>query len=581
MTAADRAVAITVGALAVFGWLPRLSGPIDLRWDGGAYYALGTALAQGSGYRLLTDPGAPISTLHPPLLPALIAALQLALGTSDPMVVGHALRLSACAVFAIYIVAVYALLRTRLPVSAAFLGSLMCLLNDRTTFLSDLCFPEIPYALASVASVWASESCRGRARDFASYTLAAGAYALRTVGLALLAAWVAESVLERRPRRAAARLVAAAIPVLGWYLYIHSVEAQSEYAKPAYAYQRAAYVYYNVSYARNMAFVDPFAPERGRITPAGFARRSVEHLGRMPTVLGEAVSSAPWLWGQKLPTLGGRLPPIRLPSWPGTLVTLTLSGLIVAGLVVQLRSRRLLVPLYVMAYVALVCATPWPGQFSRYLVPLAPFLVLCLFLGLLAVAGRLQRALPGNWRAAPRYAFAAALLLALAQASYARYSTFGYSHPRVVHESAGPGYRLFYYDEIYRDLDVGLSWLRKTIGDRRAIACASDPFWVSLRTGLHTVMPPFEVDPAKAQELLDDVPVRYVILDNFHTGVRRYAKAVVEQYPARWKRVFSVGGGRVEIYERQQTEGGVSLEAPSHARAARPLPELLTPPGAR
>ena len=34
-------------------WLPRLSGPIDLRSDGGTYYVLGSALAKGHGYRLL------------------------------------------------------------------------------------------------------------------------------------------------------------------------------------------------------------------------------------------------------------------------------------------------------------------------------------------------------------------------------------------------------------------------------------------------------------------------------------------------------------------------------------------------
>ena len=84
---------------------------------------------------------------------------------------------------------------------------------------------------------------------------------------------------------------------------------------------------------------------------------------------------------------------------------MTFSGLIVVGLVVLLEGRQFLVPLYVMAYVALVCATPWPGQFSRHLVPLAPFLTLCLFLGLPAVSDRLERAMPGSWRSAPRLAF--------------------------------------------------------------------------------------------------------------------------------------------------------------------------------
>ena len=37
--------------LAIILWAPRLSGPIDLRWDGGVYYLLGTSLATGHGYR--------------------------------------------------------------------------------------------------------------------------------------------------------------------------------------------------------------------------------------------------------------------------------------------------------------------------------------------------------------------------------------------------------------------------------------------------------------------------------------------------------------------------------------------------
>ena len=44
-------------AMAVLIWLPRLEGPIDLRWDGGVYYILGTSLAEGKGYKLLNEPG--------------------------------------------------------------------------------------------------------------------------------------------------------------------------------------------------------------------------------------------------------------------------------------------------------------------------------------------------------------------------------------------------------------------------------------------------------------------------------------------------------------------------------------------
>ena len=90
-------------------WAPRLRGPIDLRYDAGVYYLLGSSLADGRGYRLLNEPGEIEAVQYPPLLPAVVAAAQLALGTRDSVVVGHALRLvflgvslaSACTAYAL------------------------------------------------------------------------------------------------------------------------------------------------------------------------------------------------------------------------------------------------------------------------------------------------------------------------------------------------------------------------------------------------------------------------------------------------------------------------------------------------
>src|SRR4028118_1630841 len=70
----DRRALLIVVVLSVLLWLPRMRGPVDLRWDGGAYYILGTALAQSKGYRLLNEPGEIEATQYPPLLPLVIAA---------------------------------------------------------------------------------------------------------------------------------------------------------------------------------------------------------------------------------------------------------------------------------------------------------------------------------------------------------------------------------------------------------------------------------------------------------------------------------------------------------------------------
>src|SRR5437773_7971621 len=93
-------------AIALLLWAPRLSGPIDLRWDAGVYYVLGTSLATGHGYRILSEPGSPEALQYPPLLPAVVALFERALGSIDPAVIGVWLRLSYAALFLFYALAV-------------------------------------------------------------------------------------------------------------------------------------------------------------------------------------------------------------------------------------------------------------------------------------------------------------------------------------------------------------------------------------------------------------------------------------------------------------------------------------------
>ena len=146
----DVIVALMIAGLAVISWLPRLKGPIDLRWDGGAYYVLGTSLAEGKGYRLLREPGEIQTTLHPPMLPIMVNAHQLVLRTSDPVIVGWWLRCSYLVLFVAYAIAVYFMLRIFLSLPYAVLAAMVCLFQIHTVFMSDLCFPEVPFGLATV-----------------------------------------------------------------------------------------------------------------------------------------------------------------------------------------------------------------------------------------------------------------------------------------------------------------------------------------------------------------------------------------------------------------------------------------------
>src|SRR3954464_2177549 len=101
-------------------WAPRLRGAIDLRYDAGVYYILGTSIAEGKGYRLLNEPGEITALQYPPLLPAVGAVEQKLLGTSDPAVVGQALRLTYFAIFLVYSLGAFFLARRFLSSGYAF-----------------------------------------------------------------------------------------------------------------------------------------------------------------------------------------------------------------------------------------------------------------------------------------------------------------------------------------------------------------------------------------------------------------------------------------------------------------------------
>ena len=535
-----------------------MRGPLDLRWDGGVYYVLGTSLAEGRGYRLLNEPGEISATQYPPLLPMFIAAHQLIAGTGDPTIVGRWLRLSAFLTSLGFVLGSYALLRRHLPGRWAFVGAAMCALNTSTVWLSDIDFAEIPFALVTVCFFLWRRRDPAAGREMILGVLAAAAYLLRTAGVALLVAWVAEAVLQRDAKRAALRIAMALLVVGGWQARIAAVEADGSYSRPAYPYQRAEYLFYNVSYARNLALLDVERPDLGHVSVPQLAERFGRSLLTVPTRLAQAVSAPRENWDKliqgvrKVPVVGRHIPRRLI-----DLTLLLLGALVIGGLVKQLVDGDRIMPLYVGGYVALLCITPPAWESARYLLPLAPFLVLAFWECLLALRGGLQvrvRRAAGRWVSLIPGVSAALLLgvqvVSLTDLFQERYRPVAYQDRNGEEVS----YRLFYYREAYRALDAGLDWLRQQAAPTEIIA-ASMPHWVYLRTGLKAVMPPFEPDPSRVQVLLDSVPVSYLIVDG-RTGsfTRRFGLPAVKAAPALWRLVYLSREGELEIYRRLPRE---------------------------
>lgn len=365
-------------------WLPRLSGPIDLRWDGGVYYLLGTSLANGHGYRIPSEPGTPEAIQYPPLLPVIVALHERALGTTDPAIVAAWLRRSYAATFTVFAVTLLALARRLLPNGLALLATVLCLCQVMTVFMSDLLFTELPFALLGVLFVLVGTTDRLESRPFFLESLLFGlgvaGFLLRTAGVALLGAWVLDALLRRRWRVFLFRAVLSLLPVLAWQAHVAKVRSSAEYTHPAYEYQRAAYQYYNVSYAENIALVDPFRPELGRAHPGTLASRLVNNVFPALKAVGETVSTKEDFWSRIVnrPYISAK----RLFSPKLILVPIcALSAITLFGLAMLARGGASLLSLIVLLSLALAATTPWPAQFSRYLMPIAPFLAICLVEG--------------------------------------------------------------------------------------------------------------------------------------------------------------------------------------------------------
>jgi hypothetical protein len=541
----DWCAVLALTGLSAALWAPRLAGPIDLRWDAGVYYLLGTSLAEGKGYRLLNEPGEAQAVQYPPLLPALVAVHQQLLDTSDPARVGPWLRLTFCLISTAAVVAAYGMARGFLRPAYAFCVGALTALNAYGIFISDALFAEIPFVL--VALLFVIFNRRSGAALFSPSAALAGiaAYLLRTAGLALLAAWVGESLCRRRWKQALVRAAVTVVPVAAWQAYLGWVTSGQEYRHPAYPYQRAPYQFYNVPYLENISLSDPLHPELGRLSWGGAAVRVVENLASIPYVFGEAASTLEASWSLALSRgvafLGGDG---CLPRHGTAYLIWFLGGLVLMGLGLLAWRREWLLILFVAGTTALTCLTPWPEQFNRYMIPLAPFLSLALVLAVFRVREFTSRHGPRVVRPLGRIAPGAALAGIL--------TADAYGAQFLLREAHRSGTGLICYDPAWGEYDAALDWLKEQAKPGEVIATWG-PHRTFLRTGRQAVMPPMERDPAQAQQLLDAVPAAYLIVDDLvpRDTLDNYTRPVLDRNPARWQRVYASTDGKTCIYRRR------------------------------
>ncbi len=557
--------------------VPHLSGPLDLRFDAGVYYTLGMSLAEGNGYRMLSEPGEPHGVLFPPLLPALAAAHQLAMGTSDPDTVGHALRWTFFFMFMAYILAVFWMASAYLTDGYAFVAALIVAFHFSTNWYADYFIAELPFGLAAtlffglIGPVDTSGVPAGKQSSpstFLTGLLALAAFLLRSAGVTLLAVWAAEPLRRRRFGQTVIRIGLAVSVLLAWQGYIAWVKKGPEYATPAYAYQHAPYQYYNIPYADGFMLINRQKPEEGRFATLWDLRVRVGYaLEDLVTRWGESVSiDQRWYDGEiaKLNRILGRE---LVPPWLSDVATGSLTLLIFAGFLLLAARGAWLISAYTAMTVSIFALFPAPGSLDRYLASLAPLSAVAL----LSLLSWVPRRLGDSTRKAriARLAAVAVLVMVLAQEAYTLrkiYRMLYYPATWVDGHGRQRTYALYAFDRPWRLHTEALRWLRDQAAPGEII-CTSTAQWAYLITGRKTVQPPWEPDPATVQHLLESVPVTYLVIDQlvaFEAAAadRRYTLPVLQAFPSQWQLIYTGPDSGSKIYRRVKDSAVLSRNAP-------------------
>jgi hypothetical protein len=374
------------------------------------------------------------------------------------------------------------------------------------------------------------------------------------MGIALLIAWVAESLIQRQWKGAAFRAVIALVPILLWQGYVTWVTTSDAYKHPSYAYQRALYQNYNVTYSENMEYLDPYRPELGTTTLAQKLGRVANNRYWIQQGLGDMV-----FW--RALGLG------EVPSWLKHLQIYGVLTFLVLGSVALWNYGERLIIIYLILSIVIIATTPWPSQVDRYLSPLVPLLAITFVLGLVWAARQLGRDehIVSRRLASVALAIAATIWLALTLTAQALDYTRTDAQTTCQERGTGCGdahyvdasgveraYRLLYYDKDWRDFDAALDWLR-VHPPRTIVASSCCPHLVYLALHSKSVMPPMETNVDEAQQLLDDVPVTVVILDELKFSdapSKRYLRPVITANGDKWRNVFTVPGTATAIYQR-------------------------------
>ncbi len=323
--------------------------------DNANYMILGESLRNGAGYRDLYLPTEPLHAKYPPLLPALLAVLGWLGGLQL-----YKLAMLACTVTAVWLTIQVG--RRLLGDGPALLAGLLLAVNPVLLEYAHYVLSEAPFVALVLLSLWAAGRSGGRGYGWA-VVAAIAAFLTRTAGLTVLVAIPLAAALSRRFRRASLAGGIGLAVMLVWGLY-------QRWAAPEQA-----------GYLRELALRDPYDPAAGSVGFGGLFARAA---GNAWTYVSRVLPQ----------TLTG-LDPMAAPTLI-TLIGVALAALVLVGWVRRVQEHVGAAELFVLLYAGLICIWPEVWTDRRFLLPLAPLLLLFAVSGASQV-GETWRPRLGAW----------------------------------------------------------------------------------------------------------------------------------------------------------------------------------------
>jgi len=353
---------------------------IDLNGDNANYYVLGKALANGKGYVNINNIEENPNNHFPPGYPAIISLVLLVFG--DNLI---AIKVFNGIFFITGLLVLFNLLKKFISGNAIpFITTIFIAINAHYLRYSTIMMTEIPFFLFTLLFFLFfikldSSPDFLRSRNFyLSLLMLVIAYYIKSTGIAILGAVILYSLIQKRWKLALAYLGAFIIFFLPWFIRSQQLGGSS--------------------YVRQLMMVNPYRPELGKADAIEFFVRIFRNISRYIT--------------REIPD--SLFPFVDVNYQAKTSFTEWLLGLIVVGFIIygltKVPRYKWLLISYLLGNFAILFLWPdvWIG--IRFIMPIVPFLLFCLILGVHASIGYLLAQINIKRNLNPHYYLLAAFL---------------------------------------------------------------------------------------------------------------------------------------------------------------------------